>query len=93
MVTRYHWNESYDRVKERLNPDMFEVDRVLMSRLQSSSTIRYVSLLGALCTDTGCLATVPGSDHQLMAVDAGHLTPAGSVYVAETLLRPYLPER
>ena len=36
------------------------------------------------------IATVPGTDKQLMAVDSGHLSPAGSRYVAETILAPHL---
>jgi hypothetical protein len=52
--------------------------------------VRYVSLVQSLCTHDGCLATVPGTNRQLIAVDSGHLSPQGSIYVAETILRPAL---
>jgi len=93
IVTRYRWNGNFDRVTEGLNQEMFTMDRALGERLRGSTAVRYVSLIGALCNPDGCVATVPGSDRQLIAVDAGHLSPAGSVYVAETVLRPFLPTR
>ncbi len=55
--------------------------------------IRYASVVTPLCNEAGCLATVPNTDQQLMAIDAGHLSPRGSDYVATTILRPYLPFR
>ena len=93
VVTRDHWTTGFDRVKEGLNPEMFELDRALQDRLGASSVIRYVSLVGRLCDDQGCLATVPGSDRQLMTVDSGHFSPDGSIYVANTILRPLLTSR
>jgi peptidoglycan/LPS O-acetylase OafA/YrhL len=90
VVTRFHWNGPFERVTEGLDPALFDIDRTLRARLESSTVIRYASLIGPLCSDAGCLATVPDSDQQLMVVDAGHLSPRGSAYVAETILRPYL---
>ena len=90
IATRY-WGASFDRVAQGLNRDAFEVDRRLKAALDGDSAVTYVSALDGLCTDQGCLAVVPGSrDRELLAVDAGHLSPAGSVFVAETLLRPHL---
>jgi peptidoglycan/LPS O-acetylase OafA/YrhL len=91
VVTRDHWTTGFDRVKEGFNQEVLTIDRALQVRLGRSTAIRYVSLLDALCNDMGCLATVPGTDRQLITVDSGHFSPAGSVYVADTILRPYVP--
>ena len=93
VVTRDRWTTGFDRVKEGLSPEILDLDRALQNRLGASTAIRYVSLVGRLCDDQGCLATVPFSDRQLMTVDSGHFSPAGSIYVADTILRPLLPAR
>jgi hypothetical protein len=90
MVTRFHWNRNFERVKEGLDPATFELDRTLGALLAESPVIRYASVVTPLCNEAGCLATVPNTDQQLMAIDAGHLSPRGSDYVATTILRPYL---
>ena len=90
VVTRFHWNASFERVKEGLDPAVFDIDRTLGAALAGSAEIRYASLVTPLCNESGCLATVPNTDQQLMAVDAGHLSPRGSAYVATTILRQYV---
>ena len=92
VVTRDRWTTGFDRVKEGLSPEILDIDRALQT-LGARTTIRYVSLVGGCATTMGCLATVPGSDRQLMTVDSGHFSPAGSIYVADTILRPLLPSR
>lgn len=90
VVTTDYWDRDFARVDRGLNDEVFETDRVLRERLATTSVVEYVSLLTELCNEAGCLATVPGTDRQLMAVDSGHLSPAGSRYVAETILAPRL---
>jgi hypothetical protein len=91
IVTDSYWTTGFERVKEGLDPAVFVVDRTLRDRLQSTPSIRYASLVEPLCNDAGCLATVPGTDRELMAVDSGHFSPGGSRYVADVILRSYLP--
>ena len=93
VVTRFHWNANFERVKEGLDPEMFALDRALGDQLAASPVIRFASVVTRLCNEAGCLATVPNTDQQLIAIDAGHLSPSGSAYVATTILRPYLPFR
>jgi peptidoglycan/LPS O-acetylase OafA/YrhL len=90
VVTTHHWGSDFTRVARGLNAEMFDTDRILKERLDATPQLEYVSLLTELCNDAGCLATVPGTDNQLMAVDSGHLSPAGSRYVGQTILAPYL---
>jgi peptidoglycan/LPS O-acetylase OafA/YrhL len=90
VVTRHHWGLPFDRVAQGANPEVFTLDRMLANRFAGSHELQYVSLVTVLCTDDGCLGRVPGSGVELVAIDIGHLSPAGSRLVAETALRPAL---
>lgn len=54
--------------------------------------LAYLSPIGALCRpDESCLARLPQpGPYNLTAVDYGHLSPEGSRWLAQTLLRPWL---
>ena len=89
VVATHYWGGSYDRVSRGLVPEIFDVDRQLAAQLQGTPHATYVSLLDGLCNQEGCLAVVPDrGDRDLIAVDSGHLSPKGSVFVANQLLRP-----
>jgi hypothetical protein len=51
--------------------------------------VNYVSLVGALCNDEGCLRRV-GDDlpEDLIAVDYGHFSKRGSLKVVREILAP-----
>ena len=88
VVATHYWGGSYDRVSRGLVPEIFDVDRQLAAQLQGTPHATYVSLLDGLCNQEGCLAVVPDrGDRDLIAVDSGHLSPKGSVFVANQLLR------
>lgn len=90
VIARY-WGSNFDRVGYGLATERQAEDDRLRRRYAASSTLTYVSLIGRLCDAEGCLATVPGSNPaELMALDASHLTPLGSGYVADQVLRPVL---
>ena len=79
------------RVALGLEQDGFAVDRQLSAALAGVPRVTYLSLLDRLCRQDGCLAQVPGAGElDLMALDAGHLTPQGSAYVGRAILKPYL---
>ena len=62
------------------------------NKYAGSSKLTYVSIISRLCDADGCRATVPGRDtHNLIASDYGHLTPDGSVFVGDLMIRPHLP--
>lgn len=89
-VTRF-WEAKPQRIGYGLAADRLQVDRQLIDRYTQSRSLTYVSMMRTLCDADGCLAIVPGSDPpELMAFDAAHLTPRGSVYVAQQILRPVL---
>lgn len=56
----------------------------VLERVASATGSTYFSPRAALCDREGCLAFVPGTE-TLVAWDEGHLTAAGSRYVAERL--------
>jgi hypothetical protein len=90
VVVRHYWGRSYERVSEGLAPRMFEDDRELKRRTAGLDGLTYVSLIDGLCAADGCQAVATTSrSRDLLAFDFGHLTPAGSIYVGETVLRPY----
>jgi peptidoglycan/LPS O-acetylase OafA/YrhL len=94
VVVASHWGKDDRRVATGLLPATFETDRILAARYARSPQLDYVSLVGRLCDASGCLAQVPGSGRgTLMAVDDGHLSPQGSVYIAREILVPELQRR
>lgn len=91
VVTTRYWGTDYSRVSHGLDPDALAADLALTARAYDPRLLTYVSVIGRLCDPRGCVAVVPRSNDQaLIALDAGHLTPKGSVFVAERVLRPYL---
>ena len=90
VIVNQYWGQNHERVASTLFPQIFATDRVLREKYEHVPALDYVSLISALCDERGCMAVVPGPDKQLMVVDNGHFSPAGSVYVAETILRPHL---
>jgi peptidoglycan/LPS O-acetylase OafA/YrhL len=91
LIVTHFWGEPFERVKLGLAQDVFATDDTLRRRLHGARDLDFVSLVDALCNDAGCLATVPGTDHQLLTIDRGHFSPAGSRYVGRTVLLPFLP--
>jgi peptidoglycan/LPS O-acetylase OafA/YrhL len=90
VVTKHYWGTPFERVAQGANPEVFALDRTLAARLGTSKALQYLSLVDALCTTQGCLGRVPGDALELMAIDIGHLSPDGSRFVAEHVLRPVL---
>ena len=91
VVTSRYWGRNYDRVSYGLETRRMEEDARLAKRYEHAPGLTYASVLSHLCTAADCQATVPGtSPPELLAFDEGHLTPRGSVYVAETALRQVL---
>jgi len=93
VVVNHYWQQDVSRVSRGLNAEPFTLDASLRTQLADSSEIEYAALNGALCNESGCLAALPGHDRQLLVVDSSHLSPLGSRYVAENILRSYLSDR
>ena len=88
IVAHLHWGKPHDRLRDGLERDPIETDRLLASRYGTSKHLRYVSMVAGLCNQEGCMATIPEkAGPNLLAWDSGHLTPDASVFVVEKLLR------
>ena len=93
VYAEHHLRDHADYVGVGLYSDNFENDRTVAGRVAGLANVTYLSLLSELCRDAGrtCLARVPGEGElDLMAVDAGHLSPKGSSYLGRKLWKPYL---
>lgn len=94
VVAAHYWDSPTGRVARGLDPARAKSDRVLQAGAEGVRNLTYVSVIDRLCDADGCIGMLPGSaNRDLLSFDAGHLTPKGSVYVAEQVLRPLLAPR
>ena len=94
VVAAQHWDLPGSRVAHGLVPERAKIDRELRARVSGIRGLTYVSVIDGLCDVNGCVGVLPGSaDRDLLAFDAGHLTPKGSVHLAKQVLRPALVAR
>jgi hypothetical protein len=64
-----------------------------MSRLPYPAGVEYVSLKKALCGTNGCIVMVgPNIEADVLLWDYGHMTAAGSSFVARTILAPLIAQ-
>lgn len=76
-----------DYISEGLDAKIIETDAKLRT-IYAGSNVRYVSLIDKLCRLNACRATVPTNDEfNLLVMDYGHLTPAGSDFVARNIFK------
>lgn len=87
VIARRHWGHSLEgRVRDSsLDAAALKTDAYLAAALPGAVGFDYVSLIGALCDDDGCLVKPPGKE-QLLLVDYGHLSNAGSEFVAREII-------
>jgi len=91
VFAEHHLNDQAEYVGRGIDGNLFAIDRQVAAKLAGLPDVTYLSLLEKLCRNDACLARVPGEgDRDLMALDAGHLTPKGSTYVGRTVFQPVL---
>lgn len=79
-----------DYVSEGLDGKIIETNSQLR-KTYLGSKVRYVSIIDTLCKSNECLAKVASEDSfNLLVLDYGHLTPAGSNFVVKNLLQGLL---
>lgn len=90
VIATRHWDKS-ERVFSdvSLNRNFFQTDSKMQQKYKGRSDVEYVSLLSKLCKGDVCLAKVDENNTPLVW-DYGHLTPEGSAYVSENILKPYI---
>jgi peptidoglycan/LPS O-acetylase OafA/YrhL len=75
-----------DYISEGLDAKIIETNAKLRATY-ANSNVRYVSLVDKLCRANECRARVPSNDEfNLLVMDYGHLTPAGSDFVVKNIL-------
>ena len=76
--------------RDHLNSDSLETEARLAAHRWGENVI-YISQVQALCGEKGCRRIVgPRLPEDMIAMDYGHYTPAGSNYAVKTILAPIL---
>jgi peptidoglycan/LPS O-acetylase OafA/YrhL len=81
-----------ERTAIGIDHELYDVEPALERHLRGKA-VRFVPIFGRLCDASGCRVSA-GSDlaSDLFAYDAGHLTRAGSSYLAHVVIGPVLAE-
>lgn len=86
LVARNHWLDQSEFINDGIHAVTLADDAALRSKYKDSNSIEYISVTDTLCRrDGSCRAFVPGT-RELLAVDYGHLSPKGSIYVVGEIL-------
>jgi hypothetical protein len=86
VIAKNHWNSNNNYIEDSsFDLGVFETDKILRERYGKSQNFEYISVIESLCDNYLCLAVVPASG-VLIAVDYGHLSPDGSIYVVQKIL-------
>lgn len=92
IVLRKYWVGTPSFIKDDLSKWVFDADSALKIKYgKDEGGFRYVSMVEQLCTEDGCRVYI-GSDRKigLTSFDGNHLSPAASVYAAQTTLVPLI---
>ncbi|MYN29096.1 acyltransferase family protein [Duganella levis] len=89
VVANRHWNESSLSIVDAALDQQIIRTNSLMKQSPARAVVTYISLIDALCKGNACEARVqPSGD--LLLVDYGHLSAAGSLYVVKNFVVPQL---
>ncbi len=92
IVLRKYWSHTPKYLKDDLVKDVFDSELSLKSKYGAGQGgFQYLSMIDLLCGDQGC-RTYVGDDRKigLTSFDNSHLSPAASVYTAQTALVPLI---
>jgi hypothetical protein len=81
LVARNHWVDSSEYIDDGIHQETIAADLALRKMISQNGNAEYVSMTDLLCRAGACRAFLPGT-RDLMAVDSGHLSPQGSIFVA-----------
>lgn len=92
IILRKYWVLTPRFIKDDLVKDVFDSEQSLKAKYGSDEGgFHYLSMIDLLCNEDGC-RTYIGDDRKtgMTSFDNSHLTPAASVYTAETALVPVI---
>jgi peptidoglycan/LPS O-acetylase OafA/YrhL len=94
VATNYFDNIKNKIIDFGISASILSTDRILRDRYGNDRDLNFISILAQLCKGSKCRARLPGKEpYDLIALDYGHLTPEGSVFVAQHILAEHLVER
>lgn len=94
VAAKHYLDGDYGEIQDGLDPAVFRTNNILKREYGRSEHLQYISLIDGLCDDNGCRTTVPSRNgYKLVVSDYGHLTPAGSEFVARSIIAARLPRR
>lgn len=87
LITMRLWNNTPRRTFFGADKKLIELNETLKREFLQTSEVKFVSIIDALCTESGCL-TYLGDDRKtgITSWDYGHLTPIASKYFAKQFL-------
>lgn len=85
IVARRHWSEQQQYLADGLDSTPIATDALMRATYGRSDRLTYISLIQTLCGDAGCLTAAPDAT-TLLVLDYGHLSPSGSVFIANKIL-------
>jgi hypothetical protein len=94
VVATNYWNNNTQMIDFGISHSVMSTDRILGDRYGNDRDLTFISVIAQLCKGNECRARLPGKEpYNLIALDYGHLTPEGSVFVAQHILAEHLVER
>jgi peptidoglycan/LPS O-acetylase OafA/YrhL len=86
VIVENHWMSNENYIEDSaFDVSILNTDKILRQRYGDNKRIEYISVIESLCVDEACLAIVPDNG-TLIAVDYGHLSPEGSLYIVQKVL-------
>lgn len=87
FIARKHWLDKAEFYDDGIHTKTIAADAAMAKKASTSKEYTYVSMTAFLCPDGhACRAFLPGT-RSLVALDYGHLSLPGSVYVVDHILR------
>lgn len=88
-IAKRHWSDGAYIDDPTFDVDLQVIDHKLKNLFLTQDQLTYVSVQDQLCNHSSCLAKLD-EKHTPLVFDYGHLTPQGSVYVVNKVLKPHL---
>lgn len=80
-------------ISPALRNDVINTNKIIKNEYEKYPFIKFVDLIGSLChtigEDFACRYKI--NDKNLITFDYGHPTDAGSLFIAEKVIKPYIP--
>jgi hypothetical protein len=83
------WGNVPRKMRQGLNPDVFQLDKAIKQNFRRSDSSRYLSVIDNFCDAGACLVYIGDSIKDgITAYDGGHLMPIASLNFAQRVLVP-----